>query len=138
MDPHIVTARGTLRLGIGLMATLAGLDKFFNLLANWPSYVSPVAAHLLPVSAQTFMYAVGVIEFAVGVTILFVRPSVGALVASIWLLLVAGNLVLGGHFDIAVRDVVLAVASYALAELSAAEEPSLAATGPAGRRIVAA
>jgi hypothetical protein len=138
MDSRIVTARGALRLGIGLMATLAGLDKFLNLLADWPSYVSPVAAHLLPVSAQTFMYAVGVIEFAVGITILFVRPSVGALVASIWLLLVAGNLVLGGHFDIAVRDVVLAVASYALAELSVAEEPSLAVTGPADRRTVAA
>lgn len=123
MDSRIVTARGALRIGIGLMATLAGLDKFLNLLADWPSYVAPVAAHLLPVTAQSFMYAVGVIAVAVGITILFIRPSVGALVASIWLLLVAGNLVLGGHFDIAVRDVVLAVASYALAELSAAEEP---------------
>lgn len=138
MDSHTVTARGALRLGIGLMATLAGLDKFLNLLADWPSYVSPVAAHLLPMSAQTFMYAVGVIEFAVGITILFVRPSVGALVASVWLLLVAGNLVLGGHFDIAVRDVVLAVASYALAELSAAEESSVAVTGAAQRRTVTA
>jgi hypothetical protein len=124
MDSRIVTARGVLRIGIGLMATLAGLDKFLNLLADWPSYVAPVAAHLLPVSAQTFMYAVGVIEFAVGVTIFFVRPSLGAFVASAWLLLVAGNLVLGGHFDIAVRDVVLAVASYALAELSAVDEPA--------------
>ena len=128
MDSHIVTARGALRLGIGLMATLAGLDKFLNLLADWPSYVSPVAAHLLPVAPQTFMYAVGVIEFVVGLTILFVRPSVGALVACIWLLLVAGNLALGGHVDIAVRDAVLAVASYALAELSAAAESSVAVT----------
>ena len=135
MDSHIVTARGALRIGIGLMATLAGLDKFLNLLADWPSYVAPVAAHLLPVSAQAFMYAVGVIEFAVGITILFVRPSVGALVASIWLLLVAGNLVLGGHFDVAVRDVVLAVASYALAELSALEEP---ATSPVRTVVVRA
>lgn len=126
MDSRIVTARGALRLGIGLMATLAGLDKYLNLLADWPSYVAPIAAHLLPVSAQTFMYAVGIVEFAVGVTILFVRPSIGALVASIWLLLVAGNLVLGGHFDVAVRDVVLAVASFALAELSALDEPAVA------------
>jgi len=126
MESRIVTARGALRLGIGLMATLAGLDKFLNLLADWPSYIAPFAAHLLPVSAQTFMHAVGVVEFAVGVTILFVRPSLGALVASAWLLLVAGNLVFGGHFDIAVRDVVLAVAAFALAELSAAEEPARA------------
>jgi uncharacterized membrane protein len=128
MDTRIVTARGALRLAIGLMATLAGLDKFVNLLANWPSYVAPIAANVLPFSAQSFMYIVGVIEFAVGITILFVRPSLGAFVASAWLLLVAANLVLGGHFDIAVRDVVLAVASFALAQLSAVEE---AASAPA-------
>src|SRR5215472_9529890 len=126
MESRIVTARGALRLGIGLMATLAGLDKFLNLLADWPSYIAPFAAHLLPVSAQTFMHAVGVVEFAVGVTILFVRPSLGALVASAWLLLVAGNLVFGGHFDIAVRDVVLAVAAFGLAQLSAVEETAAA------------
>jgi len=126
MESRIGTARGALRIGIGLMATLAGLDKFLNLLADWPSYIAPAAAHLLPFSAQTLMYAVGVVEFAVGMTILFVRPSLGGLVASAWLLLVAGNLVLGGHFDIAVRDVVLAVAAFALAELSAAEEPASA------------
>jgi hypothetical protein len=120
------------------MATLAGLDKFLNLLADWPSYVSPVAAHLLPVSAQTFMYAVGVVEFAVGMTVLFVRPSVGALIACIWLLLVAGNLALGGHFDIAVRDVVLAVASYALAELSAAAVSSVAVPEATQHRTVTA
>ena len=126
MDSRIVTARGALRIAIGLMATLAGLDKFLNLLADWPSYVAPIAAHMLPVSTHTFMYAVGLIEFAVGITILFVRPSLGAFVASAWLLLVAGNLVLGAHFDIAVRDVVLAVASFALAELSAVEVPAQA------------
>jgi len=138
MDSRIVTARGALRLAIGLMATLAGLDKFLNLLADWPSYVAPIAAHLLPVSAQTFMHAVGVIEFAVGITILFVRPSLGAFVASVWLLLVAGNLVLGAHFDIAVRDVVLAVASFALAELSAVEAVSAAQASAAPRRTVTA
>jgi hypothetical protein len=128
MDSRIVTARGALRIGIGLMATFAGIDKFFNLLADWPGYVAPVAAHLLPVSAQTFMYAVGLIEFAVGVTILFVRPSLGALVASVWLLLVAGNLALGGHFDIAVRDVILAVAAFSLAQLSAVDAVEPAAS----------
>jgi hypothetical protein len=138
MDSRIVTARGALRIAIGLMATLAGLDKFLNLLADWPSYVAPFAAHLLPVSAQAFMYAVGIIEFAVGITILFVRPSLGAFVASAWLLLVAGNLVLGAHFDIAVRDVVLAVASFALAELSAVEAESTAQAYAAQRRTVTA
>ena len=117
MDIRLNGTIAALRIAIGVMATLAGLDKFFNLLTNWDAYVAPVAQQLLPFSATTFMAIVGVIEFAVGITILAIRPSLGAFVASAWLVLVAANLVLGGHFDIAVRDVVLAVAAYSLGRL---------------------
>jgi hypothetical protein len=106
-----------MRIAFGLMATLAGLDKFFNILANWGSYVSPAAAQMLPFSVPTFMGIVGVIEIGVGVLILAALPAVGAYIASAWLLLVAGNLVLGGFLDVAVRDVVLAISSFALARM---------------------
>ena len=115
MDTRLNGTITALRIAIGLMATLAGLDKFFNLLTNWEAYIAPVAQQLLPFSTTTFMAIVGVIEFAVGITILVMRPSLGAFVASAWLVLIALNLVLGGHFDIAVRDLVLAVSAYALA-----------------------
>jgi hypothetical protein len=115
MDTQLNGTVTALRIAIGLMATLAGLDKFFNLLTNWEAYIAPVAQQMLPISAAAFMGIVGIIEFAVGITILAIRPSLGAYVASAWLLLVALNLVLGGHFDIAVRDVVLAVSAFALA-----------------------
>jgi hypothetical protein len=115
MDPRLLTSFRALRLAFGLTATLAGLDKYFNILANWGSYVSPAAAHWLPFPVQTFMAIVGVIEIAVGISILWAAPRLGAYVASAWLLLVAANLVLGGHFDVAVRDVVLSVAAFTLA-----------------------
>ena len=115
MDKRLETPFRILHVTLGLTATLAGLDKFFNLLADWGSYVSPTAAALLPVSVQTFMGAVGLIEIAVGVAILGLAPRLGAYVASAWLLLVAANLVLGGHFDVAVRDVVMSVAAFTLA-----------------------
>ena len=117
MDDQLNTRTGALRLAFGLTATLAGLDKFFNLLADWSAYVSPLAAQLLPVSPETFMYAVGIIEIAVGIAILGVAPVLGAYVASAWLLLVAGNLVLAGALDVAVRDVVMSVAAFTLARL---------------------
>lgn len=107
-----------LRYGIGLTATLAGLDKFFNVLADWGSYVSPVAARLLPVSVPTFMGLVGIVELAVGVAMLTRWTRLGAYVASAWLLGVAANLVLAGFFDVAVRDVVMAVAAFTLARLT--------------------
>ncbi len=117
MDSQLDTRTGVLRLAFGLTATLAGLDKFFNLLADWTGYVSPIAVQLLPVSPDLFMSVVGVVEIAVGVAILRAAPVLGAYAASAWLLLVAGNLVLGGHFDIAVRDVVMSVSAFTLARL---------------------
>jgi len=106
-----------LRIAFGVVAMLAGLDKFFNLLANWSSYVSPLAASFLPVSAATFMQAVGVVEIGVGLSILAVAPVAGAYAASGWLLLVAVNLALGGFLDVAVRDAVMALAAFTLAGL---------------------
>lgn len=117
MDHQLGTRAGALRLVFGLTAALAGLDKFFNLLADWSTYVSPVAAQLLPVSAETFMYAVGIIEFAVGIALLGVAPVLGAYIASAWLLLVAINLLLAGYLDVAVRDVVMAVSAFTLGRL---------------------
>jgi hypothetical protein len=115
MDARLETPLRALRLALGLTATLAGLDKYFNVLANWASYVSPAAARWLPFPVHTFMGIVGVVEIAVGVAILWAAPRVGAYVASAWLLLVAADLVLGGHFDVAVRDVVMSVAAFTLA-----------------------
>ena len=130
MDARLATPIRVLRYALGLTATLAGLDKFFNILADWGSYVSPLAASTLPVSVSTFMHLVGVIELAVGVAILAAAPRLGAYVASAWLLLVAVNLALGGHFDVAVRDVVMSIAAFTLARgievMSTAAEPAQA------------
>jgi hypothetical protein len=129
-----------MRLAIGLMATLAGLDKFFNLLADWGSYVSPVAAQLLPVPPDVFMWIVGVIEFGVGLSVLTAAPVLGSYVASAWLLLVAANLVLGGFFDIAVRDVVLSISAFTLARLIRVQEEALVtetAAAPMRHHVIA-
>lgn len=112
-----------LRIGIGLAAFLAGLDKFFDILTNWGMYLSSFSQNLLPVSANTFMDCVGVIEMIVGLAILTRWTRVGAYVASAWLLLIAVNLVTGGFYDLAVRDVVMAIASYVLAQLTEVTQP---------------
>ncbi len=117
LNERLSTPAFALRLAVGLMAALAGLDKFFNLLADWPAYIAPVASQLSPLSPAALMGVVGIVELLVGMTILVIRPNVGAYIASGWLLLVAANLVLGGHLDIAVRDVVLSVAAFTLARL---------------------
>src|SRR5262245_42201527 len=94
-----------LRIGLGVGPLLAGLDKFFNLLANWEMYLSPTAERMLPVSGTTFMHVVGVIEMIVGLAVLTRWTRLGAYVAMVWLIAIAVNLLMtGAFFDLAVRD----------------------------------
>ncbi len=112
-------ARRLLRVGFGLMAFLAGLDKFFNLLTNWDMYLAPWMANLLPVSSATFFGAIGVIEMVAGLLVLTKWPRLGAYIVSAWLLAIALQLVsTGGFFDIAVRDIVLSLGAFTLAKLT--------------------
>ena len=124
MDNRLNTPWRALRIGIGLAATLAGIDKFFNLLADWGAYVSPLAAGVLPFSIGTFMGIVGVIEIAVGLAILTSWTRLGAYVATGWLIAVAANLAAAGFYDVAVRDVVMSVAAFTLARLAEMREPA--------------
>jgi uncharacterized membrane protein YphA (DoxX/SURF4 family) len=126
-DHRTETAYWALRLTFGVVPIVAGLDKFTNLLADWAGYVSPLAARLLPVSPHAFMMAVGVIEIVVGAGVLAGRARIFGWIAAIWLLAIAVNLLTTGQFlDIAARDVALAVAAFALAQLAPAFEPATA------------
>jgi hypothetical protein len=125
MDARLETPTQVLRGAVGLMAAFAGLDKFFNILVDWGSYVSPLVVQLLPFSIDVFMGIVGIVEIVVGLSILTALPVLGAYVASAWLLLVAANLVLGGHLDVAVRDLVLAAGAFTLARLVEVRSESL-------------
>ena len=125
IDPRVESARQLLRVVFGVVPFLAGLDKFFNVLADWPRYLSPAAEAILPVSGETFMYVAGVVEMAVGLAILTRWTMIGSYVAAAWLTAIALNLVATGHFfDVAVRDLVMATAAYALARLTEASESS--------------
>jgi hypothetical protein len=117
-DLNLESLYRPLWLAYGLVPLLAGLDKFFNLLTDWPKYLNPSIAGLLPVSAETFMYAVGIIEIAVGLMVLTRWTRLGAWIAAAWLVLIAVNLVTMGLFDIAVRDLAMAVGAYTLARLA--------------------
>jgi len=129
LDNKLDSSWWALRVGIGLAAFLAGADKFFNILADWGMYLSPVAEKLLPVSGKTFMHLAGIVEMAVGLAILTRWTRVGAYIASVWLVLIAVNLLTsGGFFDIAVRDVEVAIAAFVLAQLTALKQPGAAAS----------
>lgn len=114
-EGHLDDVYWALRVGLGSTAFLAGLDKFTNLLTHWEKYLAPQVRDRLPVSGKQFMHGIGVIEMLVGLGILTNKPRLAGYTASAWLLGIAADLVLNGDYDIAVRDINMAVAAYAMA-----------------------
>ncbi len=97
---------------------LFGLDKFTNLLTDWTMYLAPVVTSVLPLPAQTIMYIVGVVEIIAGVMVAL-RPRFGSALVAAWLLGIIINLIiLGGFYDVALRDFGLLVGALALNRLS--------------------
>src|SRR5262245_1601246 len=97
---------------------LAGVDKFFHFLVNWDQYLAPAALRMLPVPAHTFMLGVGAIEIVAGLLVAFM-PMVGGIVVGVWLLgIIANLLMIPAYFDVALRDLGLALGAFALSRLA--------------------
>ena len=142
-DTSLNSAWWALRIGLGSAAFLAGLDKFTNLLTNWQIYLNPLVERLLPVTGSTFMHVVGVIEIIVGLMILTRWTRLGGYIAMLWLALIALSLISAAmFFDVAVRDLQMAIAAYTLARLtevrqSATEPRPLKVSGHTSNSILA-
>jgi uncharacterized membrane protein YphA (DoxX/SURF4 family) len=121
MDRRLNAAFWALRIGLGAGPFLAGLDKFFNFLTDWSMYLSPLVTRVVPISGTTFMRIVGVVEMIVGLAVLAGFTRLGGYVLMVWLIAIAINLVTtGAYYDLAVRDVEIAIGAFALARLSEA------------------
>jgi uncharacterized membrane protein YphA (DoxX/SURF4 family) len=124
----------TLKIVFGVVPIVAGLDKFFNLLVVWEKYLARPFASLIPMSPTGFMHVVGIIEIVAGIGVLFTPwTRVFAWIVAIWLWCIAINLIAGGFYDIAVRDIVMGISSLCLARLTAALPARAGAT--AGSRM---
>jgi hypothetical protein len=103
---------------------LFGLDKFFNVLVDWPMYLAPWVDNIVPGTAQQAMYAVGVIEMVAGILVA-ITPRWGSLVVVGWLAgIIINLLILGSYFDIALRDFGLLVGALALSRLAVSPRAS--------------
>lgn len=108
-----------LHVGFVVLPVLMGLDKFTNLLTDWPGYLAPWIAELSPLSAQTAMYVVGVVEIVAGLAVAL-KPRYAAYVVALWLGGIIVNLLThSGFYDVALRDFGLLIAALALARLAA-------------------
>jgi len=107
-----------LQLAFVVAPVIAGVDKFFHFLVNWDQYLSPMVTRMLPVSGHTFMQGVGLIEIVAGLLVAFM-PAVGGLVVGAWLCGIILNLLsIPGYYDVALRDLGLALGALALSRLA--------------------
>lgn len=137
MHDRLESPYWTLRVGLGGAAFLAGLDKYFGLLADWKGYLSPAVEKALAVDAGAFMAVVGLVEIAVGLAILSGAVRLGAYLAAGWLAAIAANLLLAGsHPDVAVRDVLMAIAAFTLARMEEVRSPSAAGVRAGARAAI--
>ena len=70
---------------------------------------------------STLKIVFGIVPIVAGLGLIATRwTRVFAWVVGIWLLCIALDLIAGGFYDIAVRDIVMAISAFCLARLSAA------------------
>jgi hypothetical protein len=113
-----------LRTGFVVAPILFGLDKVTNLLTDWTTYLASAIDLLVPGSAAGAMLAVGLVEVAAGLVVA-VRPKVGGYLVAAWLAgIIANLLLLGDHYDVALRDLGLLLGALALARLATALQPT--------------
>lgn len=117
-NPTVNQVFNLLKYTFVVVPIVAGLDKFSNILTQWDQYLNPTFADILPLSPTAFMKVVGVIEIVAGVIVLK-KTELGGYIVAAWLTLIALTLVVGFNYvDVAVRDLVMAIAAYSLARLS--------------------
>ena len=123
-DPRF-QAYALLRTGFAVAPILFGIDKFANVLVDWPQYLAPWINDIVPGSGQDFMYVVGVIEIVAGIVVAL-KPRYGAYVVAAWLGGIILNLLTAsGFYDVALRDFGLMLAALTLARLASVYDPPL-------------
>lgn len=116
--PQVKQIQNVLKYVFVVVPIVAGLDKFTNILTDWTQYLNPTLADLLPFSDSTFMMIVGVIEIIAGLIVLK-KPYLGGSIVAAWLALIAITLLLSfNYLDVAVRDLVMAISAFCMAQLS--------------------
>jgi hypothetical protein len=116
-DPRY-QAFSLLRIAFTVAPIAFGLDKFVNVMVDWPIYLAPWINDIAPGSAQDFMYVVGAVEILAGV-IVALKPRYGAYVVAGWLGGIVINLLTAsGFYDIALRDFGLMLGALTLARLA--------------------
>ena len=118
-DPQM-QAYALLRTGFTVAPILFGVDKFFDWMVDWSTYLAPWIDRIMPGTADQFMYFVGGMEIFAGVVVA-IAPRYGSLLVAAWLGGIIINLLTHSpprFYDIALRDFGLMLGALTLNRLA--------------------
>jgi hypothetical protein len=113
-----------MRIAFTVVPILFGADKFAHVMVTWDKYLAPEVQHWLSPfdTMHQTMYVVGIVEIVAGVVVLFM-PRVGGYLVALWLAGIVANLaMIGGYWDIIMRDVALCLLALSFARLSSSAD----------------
>jgi hypothetical protein len=97
---------------------IVGFDKFFNVITYWPQYLASFFTDIFEITPTVFMRGVGVIEIIAGFGVML-KPKIFSFVVAAWMVGIIVNLLMvGNYYDIALRDLGLGCAAFALGMLA--------------------
>ena len=105
--------------GFTALFVSVGFDKFLRLLVTWDIYASPGIASTFHLSTAAMAMICGAFEILIGAAIAL-KPRYGSWAATVWLWLVAVNLLtMPAHFETVVMTLGLSMAAFAFTRLAA-------------------
>ena len=111
-----LTADRILRVGFTVTPILFWLDKFTNLMTDWTQFLPEFVTNVI--SGGAVMAVVGVVEIIAGIGV-WLRPKIFAYVVAAWLgVIIITLIIVGGFWDIALRDFGLLLGALALGQLA--------------------
>lgn len=73
-----------LRIAFTVLPLGMGIDKYFNAMVDWPTYLAGWIHNILPGTPQQVMYGVGGVEILAGLLVAL-KPRYAAYVVAAWL-----------------------------------------------------
>lgn len=116
-----------LRIAYGLLFLAMGVDKFFNLLVKWETYINPLIASIIPPDLSAFLMLLGIIEIVIGLLIFSKAIRLGSYAAFFYLALVIINLLSMNmqYLALAAQDIIIDIGALALARLTTIKQEIL-------------
>lgn len=111
----VIRASWIIRVTLGLLFILVGLDKFFNILVEWQKFIGPLSYSFIPLSPSLLLGLFGAYQIVLGLWLLVRGSLASAYTVLITLLIIFFNLIGTANWQLIImHDVIMIVLAVVL------------------------